>query len=35
VTVWWVLFFMAVGLACVLALLGAVWAVRAAINSRA
>jgi hypothetical protein len=33
VTVWWVLFFVAVGIACVLALLGVVWAVRAAINS--
>jgi hypothetical protein len=32
-TVWWALFFVAVGVACVLALLGVVWAVRAAINS--
>ena len=32
-TVWWALFFVVVGVACVLALLGVVWAVRAAINS--
>ena len=33
-TVWWILFFVAVVIACLLALLGVVWAVRAAMNSR-